>query len=1521
MKIHWQKICSNLPISPKSPHPPFIKGEKGGLRGIFCAATFLLFLCLINQTATSVYAGELLNEFQMDELTGHTLGLEANDDAFRIDFTAKVSTPISNVYFLYNVDAVKGGSTIDVYIRNASDVAVSTATSNLDAASTGIGWFKRDFTSYSGDVIAGSKYSVVFVKGGGAANKTSDSNIITCFKPQTDKVFFDGTYYTDINLAIKYSDAGVAFGSALSFTPVFIIKYANGKLQGCPYTTGHKDNITPPSEVPKGFISGTDPGTDYHTRIGGDSDMVGLEFVWNQPTKGVVDFRFCLREKTGADTSNPVKIRVVKISGEGGPETAVLVDTTTLCTGSDIPNDTWAFVGKVVPGAQFVNGSRYRVQIWAPAPAAQGDFFVQVYDTKVYDTLGDGGAGADLDPYQKTTYQGAAFYSCHSSDGGANWSHKKTRDVPFKFYTDEDVPSLAITAPSAIDDGKIFSSLSNITGTASDSPYYIEKSSGIELKIEILTGAFAAWWNGSAWLEPPAEFGAFISRADYVTDWNWSYDTTDMFAASPGGGDREYRIVVRVKDTVGNYSLNYATRTFTYDEYISPPAEKPDSKITDPSETATAFDNLYTVYGTAKDNPYEGGISLIKYSVKDLTDGYWWGGGDFAPANPRTWLNCDNPGDGSYNVDWDFNFTIINGECQNGHEYGIYTQAKDYCQQPSGKNEEVEYSTITITCDRVAPVSKSTSPLNGERRSSISEISGTAWDGESGIENTVNGVKIRVKRDDGYYLGIDGNFYATAGTESWRNISSYSFNGSTMNWTYDSSLVSWNTGRTYYINSRARDKVPHYETGFDTYTVVFDTSPPVTYVTSPADGSYQNDTGFSIAGTGCDDMDIANVKIQDLTFSATYWNWVSSFWQDSDTSECWGSATVDKSPPSYNSFDIDFDTTNFTNGSRYKVTVYAIDESTPTPNEGNITFNTFRWDTESPNIVLLKPDAGVLKNKIGSTDSPIKGTASDNFTLSEAQGACVEIWIYEHESMKYFNTGGTAFNEPSETWINCVNEGDWATWRFDIANSTNIFTDDLGADDQYDIKVRVTDNAGNQTEASLRTFTWDDNAPQRTIVNPSEGVTINYQTLICSGTYSDEHNIDYIKISIHNLTSQQWWTGAGWTPDTEPEPWPSCDVWTSSWSYTAISGNWTSGNYEIKIKAKDVVAPLDIKGFSPVRSFSFDSMPPTKNIITIPVHTNWYNASLTSYSGETEDDMSPGYASEVKLKIQDLTRGTTYWNGSSWGTSPVWNPVSGALDYWTDSAPDHTQGHQYQVTPWAKDAAGNETTGTDYVYNYDNIKPTNTITFPVEGGSYSSLTQIQGEARDYPYEIDSFDKVEITLYNKTDFDYYQGSGSSWTATLKWLSCSWDVWISTYYTRNWYYDMPSLENLDEYRIISRALDKAGNYDVILDTVNFTYDDTAPQAYITTPKHGVLADEGDFRVIQGYASAGTDEITEIKVGLQHETLGQWWDGTSAWVTQTDPIWLTPTCDLGVGPVYWRKTWGFTDAYKILAGNVKF
>ncbi len=62
MKIHLQKLNSNPPISPKSPHPPFIKGEKGGLekgdvRGILRRVSLIksgpaAAICAINRTAT-----------------------------------------------------------------------------------------------------------------------------------------------------------------------------------------------------------------------------------------------------------------------------------------------------------------------------------------------------------------------------------------------------------------------------------------------------------------------------------------------------------------------------------------------------------------------------------------------------------------------------------------------------------------------------------------------------------------------------------------------------------------------------------------------------------------------------------------------------------------------------------------------------------------------------------------------------------------------------------------------------------------------------------------------------------------------------------------------------------------------------------------------------------------------------------------------------------------------------------------------------------------------------------------------------------------------------------------------------------------------------------------------------------------------------------------------------------------------------------------------------------------------------
>jgi|GEM_PF-6058150 len=243
------------------------------LSPIILACFAVLVLC------GPVFAGWYSNEFVMDVPMGHSLGLrDQNIDQFKINFTAQNSTPVAKVYFVFNRS--DADDDILITIRNSAGVAIATATANVDATSTGIGWYSAAIgTSWDEAIQAGQMYSIVFKKT--AVSAGADNNIVTAFGPASTVGLYNGGFFNDANIGLYYSDAAVeAWGSApANAQPIFIVEYADGKLQGCPYATGHFNAGTDPSNTPDGFVAGTDAATAiYETRLG-RTNMTGFEFT------------------------------------------------------------------------------------------------------------------------------------------------------------------------------------------------------------------------------------------------------------------------------------------------------------------------------------------------------------------------------------------------------------------------------------------------------------------------------------------------------------------------------------------------------------------------------------------------------------------------------------------------------------------------------------------------------------------------------------------------------------------------------------------------------------------------------------------------------------------------------------------------------------------------------------------------------------------------------------------------------------------------------------------------------------------------------------------------------------------------------------------------------------------------------------------------------------------------------------------------------------------------------------------
>ncbi|MHB0996960.1 MAG: RHS repeat domain-containing protein, partial [Elusimicrobiales bacterium] len=1123
--------------------------------------------------------------------------------------------------------------------------------------------------------------------------------------------------------------------------------------------------------------------------------------------------------------------------------------------------------------------------------------------------------GATTSPVPQGTWGGTTNKAQTSNDSGATWADSLARDYIVRFPVDTTPPTQAVLAP--VDNG-IYnaSALSAITGTVSDGIYNVRKSSAVALKIQRLTSGFGAYWTGSVW--QLGEAWVYVSTPNALTNFNWTYPTAGWLEH-----DRQYRVVAKAYDSVTNESLAWSTVTFTADNYqpATPGPEEPNSLTAYPGP-GVYFDQLTSVSGTAKDNVYHGAVQVVQYSAKNLSSNLWWGGAAFNQAG-ETWLTTDSlvydPPNLKY--DWSSGIAIMNSQFQSNVPYAIYSKARDYTAYPS-ENIEAVFSTSTATCDRAEPVSITTTPVNGSRRNSLTRIEGTAWDQTSGLDL----VETRIKRNsDGKYWNSGGlAFNIDYATAAWFTVLSGAvLGGNTTTWAYAIADAAWTNGVSYDINSRARDRVSipaaHYENAWSTVAFTYDTAAPVPAVTDPASLGYITaPLGAQTTAQGTIDTDasLVEVRLQDLTQGATYWNEAAKAWQNTVV---WNTAEIYAA----GFWRIKLSSGAWVSGRKYELYVKGTDSSIPTANVGYSATQRFWYDIQKPTSTIT----GLADGAVLTGLATITGTAWDSSHYDPVGTSLdkTELSLYNAESGQYFTGSGWGAMTPLAVSLDggALN-GAQNRWEHNwtITPSTGWVNNY-----HYELRNRALDKAGNQENKSLYnpdtpkiSFTIDLQAPTAVATSPANAGIYGAGSWKIYGTASDNQGLDWVKLCLKDISGNKYWNGSFWQDN------PGYDVWFSSENLQGLTGastnyyyqgvNWVSATYELSAKAKDDVGRE--QAAITTTTFTIDIQTPDSRV-TLPENNKFYNNTsnaIASIQGTSSDDKSGIPNGGVELWVRalgpagELQWPTTYWNGTGWqdSASPMWLPatlVGNAGDLnraWTYPTPNFAllsnagSGHRFKVQARAKDVANNQQAPTlNNYFEYDVVLPTSAILNPADAAESSKWQYLNGQARD-PYPGATLDVVQLQIIDRgalNDGNYNWWTGAAWTTTPDtWLTANWTATSSTP-TWSWSYTPPSaLTDGRYYRVISRSRDKALNYDVVLATATFKYDSTAPQSKLLDIRDydnsdATIVDRLEF--VHGEAWAGVP-ITEVAVNIYDEGQNRTWEGAGGWVSGNTGTWNT-------------------------------
>lgn len=237
---------------------------------------------------------------------------------------------------------------------------------------------------------------------------------------------------------------------------------------------------------------------------------------------------------------------------------------------------------------------------------------------------------------------------------------------------------------------------------------------------------------------------------------------------------------------------------------------------------------------------------------------------------------------------------------------------------------------------------------------------------------------------------------------------------------------------------------------------------------------------------------------------------------------------------------------------------------------------------------------------------------------------------------------------------------------------------------------------------------------------------------------------------------------------------------------------------------------------------STDITPPTVTILN-PANGSNKN-SLPVISGIAEDPSLPASGlNSVELRILNMNT-VKYWDKisetfsidaatSSW---EVWKATFSSV--WIDNV-------QYQIEARAKDNAGNySSVYSTAAFLFDSTPPDSTITFPADGGNYALLSTISGIAADSPGS--GINKVEICIKRVSDSNYWDNF--SWVGAITWIN-------ATYFAGSWNYNSSGVvwTNNKNYTINSRAIDGAGNYQVLSSSRTFHITGPADRLLLMLP----------------------------------------------------------------------------------------
>ncbi|HOI41906.1 MAG TPA: Ig-like domain repeat protein, partial [Elusimicrobiales bacterium] len=1178
--------------------------------------------------------------------------------------------------------------------------------------------------------------------------------------------------------------------------------------------------------------------------------------------------------------------------------------------------DIWTSIQDLTQGSTWYDGANFAAQTeqWLDS-----DYNV-VFQTWTYTT-----------PVAKLL--SGRQYKIRSRAYGFNGG-RETPGAGAVFTYDNNPPAGSMTTPQS--GGVTLKELPELAGSSSDGI-----SGPARVDIQLRRRSDDHYWDGSAFVNNPS---TWVAAADVDP---WSYTG---FSGSLTSGTT-YTMRARVYDNAGN-TYQTADKTVTFDN------TGPVSLLTFPGDDSyLSASSLAEITGTAKDYPGAGGLAAGLYEVETIVErdipAGWWTGVEWKTVQPSTWPVASMLG-GDPMV-WDTPM-VPAGQLTDNAEYRVHTRARDNAvdiTETAGTGNLGAESVHTFYYDNSVPASNFTGLADGDHKSSLAAITGTANDDVSAYAaRKVAAVKVHIYDDSSgkTYNGdpdpADWDIGDLTDGAHW--FDAVYVGRSSGTWTFTS--PAWQHSIRYRVVSRAVDGAGNYQVPLSTAYFVYDEyradpESPDSGVTFPPDGQHFNYKFASITGTSVDNTRgvLTGVRLKVLRLpsgalgesTTYYWDNVLTDWSSSEPPlSNWPLAAADDAVFDSNYEDWHWDPPqsglaglNFWKAGRsFLVAPRSFDKA----GNNEVLFSTtaFVYEVGAPTAAVTYPVSGFYITQQGR----VTGTAAD---IPPGEVEKVEVRIKRRSDDHYWRVSDSSWTleDAPQVWNDVTLYGTLSpggTWW--QLNGSPWDTDIL-----YDMDARVVDRAGNWglSYSSATGVTADFTLPASTVAYPAHLSELAVDVPVISGTASDNSpgELDKVLVSYYKEAAPAgWWNRATGAWDSAEELFYEAslgpgDAWTAT---GASSPTWIAVQegiyYRIFAKAVDKAGNEVVKPGSPAPGPYIRF----KLLVPGPVSTiDWPDASLPHLNPSPPPVLSGTAlnATTVQLRITDygadLTEGTgnddLVWNGSAWVSTSAFSGYVGVVTFdgenWQWSIPSDSWGAgvsgNFRVVSKATHTVnGEEYPGPGREFVMDGLAPVTAVTLPAKTAHRAGeLPELRGTAWDAVPGARVSQNFQIRLASTT------GAGDNWNGSVFYSSAA--VLPATLagsffqYSDGQFAAGTIFKDGWEYEVRLLAGDKAGNQNSGSGSAaTFRYDLSSPTASVDYP-----AASGNYQNVAEFYGPKSDPdpdpasdkieasgVEKVYVAVSN-ALNNFWGGAAFDSYSAGGSWLE--CEVH------QDSWTFTDA----------